>query len=212
MAILTNIVVIAYSLVISIVMLGGIIDLRTYMLLLGIEYIAVLILNAGMRKAAKTFIIKKRQLISYNRSYPIIRKDNIEKDLKLCSEEEIINLSRELFKHSGYKVRDIYNTDYKGDFLLKKEKDLYVGLVVTDEIDEEESVKLIKAAKRSKDNYSAKGIVVVSTFPLAKFEDEDVVIMELRRMVADEFARVQDNSNKNKLLEMLSSFKLRKTT
>lgn len=102
-------------------------SIGTYFILIGIEYLAVLMLNRGFRNATRNFFKRKGKFGVENKHYGVIHLENLNKDLEQMDPIAFEYFIRDLFRANGYKAITTPTTkDFGADVIAKKGKEVMV--------------------------------------------------------------------------------------
>lgn len=122
-----NAVVVLFSA--CIVLLIGVqqLSIGTYFILIGIEYLAVLMLNRSFRNATYNFLKRKGKFGVENKHYGVVHLESLDKDLEQMDPIAFEYFIRDLFRANGYKAITTPTTkDFGADVIAKKGKEVMV--------------------------------------------------------------------------------------
>ena len=118
---IVNAMVVLFSICIALLMGMQQLSLGTYFILIGIEYLAVLMLNASFRKSARHFFKRKSKFGAENKHYGVVHLESLDKDLEQMDPIAFEYFIRDLFRANGYKAKTTKRTkDFGADVIAKK--------------------------------------------------------------------------------------------
>lgn len=121
-----NAVVVLFSA--CIVLLIGMqqLSIGTYFILIGIEYLTVLMLNRGFRNATYNFLKRKAKFGVENKHYGVVHLESLDKDLEQMDPIAFEYFIRDVFRGNGYKATTTPTTkDFGADVIAKKGKEIF---------------------------------------------------------------------------------------
>ena len=122
-----NAMVVLFSICIALLIGIQQLSIGTYFILIGIEYLAVLMLNRGFRNATRNFFKRKGKFGVENKHYGVIHLENLNKDLEQMDPIAFEYFIRDLFRANGYKAITTPTTkDFGADVIAKKGKEVMV--------------------------------------------------------------------------------------
>lgn len=120
-----NAMVVLLSLCIALLIGMHQLDLGTYFILIGMEYLAVLMLNTGFRNATRHFFDRKSKFGVESKYYGTVHLESLEKDLEQMEPLAFEYFIRDLFKGNGYQAKVTPATkDFGADVIAKKGKEV----------------------------------------------------------------------------------------
>lgn len=120
-----NAIVVLFSICIALLIGMHQLSLGTYFILIGIEYLAVLMLNTGFRHATRNFFNRKGKFGVDNKHYGVVHLESLEKDLEQMDPIAFEYFIRDLFKASGYQATITPKAkDFGADVIAKKGKEV----------------------------------------------------------------------------------------
>lgn len=138
------------------------VGMGTYLALILLEYILILALKPGFRKATMQYFIKKGSF-GEDGSYGKIHLETFHKDVEAIDAQSFESFICDLYKILGYKVKPIEeNRELGGDLLMKKDKDvLVVRLVHCESIDSSVGNNVVQEVCAAKSVFKANRSMVV---------------------------------------------------
>lgn len=116
-----NAIVVLFSICIALLIGMHQLSVGTYFILIGIEYLAVLMLNTSFRNATRNFFNRKGKFGVDNKHYGVIHLESLEKDLEQMDPVAFEYFIRDLFKSRGYQVTITPKAkDFWADVIAKK--------------------------------------------------------------------------------------------
>lgn len=116
-----NAMVVLLSLCIALLVGMQQLSLGTYFILIGVEYLAVLMLNRGFRKATYHFFKPKGAFGVENKHYGVVHLESLEKDLEQMEPIAFEYFIRDLLRANGYQAKTTPSTkDFGADVIAKK--------------------------------------------------------------------------------------------
>ena len=196
-----NSVIILFSLGIITLVAMRSVGMGTYLALILLEYILILVLKPGFRKATMQYFIKKGSFGEEEGSYGKIHLETFHKDVETLDTQSFESFICDLYKVLGYKVKPIEeNRELGGDLLMKKDKDVLVVRVVhCESIDSSVGNNVVQEVCAAKSVFKANRSMVVcngdfseSAYKQASYTKTDMInghqLLNLFRKV------IQDNA------------------
>lgn len=122
-----NAMVVLFSICIALLIGIQQLSIGTYFILIGIEYLAVLMLNRGFRNATRNFFKRKGKFGVENKHYGVIHLESLNKELEQMDPIAFEYFIRDLFRANGYKAITTPTTkDFGADVIAKKGKEVMV--------------------------------------------------------------------------------------
>ena len=120
-----NAMVVLFSIGIALLIGMQQLSLGTYFILITIEYLAVLMLNASFRKATRIFFKRKGTFGVENKHYGMLHLESLNKELEQMDPIAFKYFIRDLFRASGYRAKIMPKTkDFGADVIAKKGKEI----------------------------------------------------------------------------------------
>lgn len=121
-----NAMVVLFSICIALLIGMQQLSLGTYFILIGIEYLAVLMLNKRFRKATYHFFKPKAMFGVENKHYGVVHLESLEKDLEQMDPFAFEYFIRDLFRANGYKAKTTPKTkDLGADVIASKGEEVF---------------------------------------------------------------------------------------
>lgn len=100
-------------------------SLGSYFILIGVEYLAILMLNRGFRKATYRFFKPNQAFGVENKHYGVVHLESLEKDLEQMEPIAFEYFIRDVLRGNGYGAETTPSTkDFGADVIAKKDQEI----------------------------------------------------------------------------------------